>query len=78
MSSTGLPSMQGMSSTALVQLWSVMVRMVAYPHDLGSLVMKSTAMVPNGSECSGVIGYISGLFLCVIGFIDWQVTHLAT
>ena len=39
------------------QLWSVMVRMVLYPSNSGSFMMKSSVMVWNGSALvTGVIG----------------------
>ena len=44
-----ISSLQGIKTDALVQLWSVMVRRESYPWDLGSLVMKSSAIVSNGS-----------------------------
>ena len=53
-------SLQGMRIIALEQSWSVMVRIVSYPPDCGNFVMKSIAIVWNGSECSGVIGIIAG------------------
>ena len=46
---------------ALVQSVSVMVRMVSYPPDGGSFVMKSIAIVSNGKAFStGVIGDSGG------------------
>ena len=47
--STVISSLQGMNTDALVQSWSVMVRRESYPWDLGSLVMKSNAIISNGS-----------------------------
>ena len=44
-----ISSLQGINTDALVQLWSVTVRRESYPWDLGSLVMKSNAIVSNGS-----------------------------
>ena len=44
-----ISSLQGMKTEALVQSWSVMVRRESYPWDLGSLVIKSSAIVSNGS-----------------------------
>src|SRR5258708_802859 len=48
-SSADISSRQGMNTAALVQSWSVTVRMESLPFDSGSLVMKSRAMVSNGS-----------------------------
>ena len=42
-------SLQGMNMDALVQSWSVMVRMELHPFDSGSFVIKSKAMVLNGN-----------------------------
>ena len=42
-------SLQGINTDTLVQSWSVTVRRESYPWDLGSLVMKSNAIVSNGS-----------------------------
>ena len=44
-----ISSLQGMKTEALVQSWSVMVRRELYPWDLGSLVIKSSAIISNGS-----------------------------
>ena len=60
--------LQGIKITALVQLWSVIVMRESYPSDIGSLTMKSTAIVANGTApSSAVIGSIGGLFFRVIG-----------
>ena len=42
-------SLQGMKTEALVRSWSVIVRRESYPWDLGSLVIKSSAIVLNGN-----------------------------
>jgi len=56
-------SEQGMKRAALVQLWSVIVKMELYCCDLGSLVMKSTAIVSKGWALAfGKIG-MSGAFV---------------
>ena len=39
----------GIKTAALVQSWSTTVRIESLPADTGSLVMKSRAMVSNGS-----------------------------
>ena len=55
-----IDSLQGMRIIALEQSWSVMVRIMLYPPDWGNFVMKSIAIVWNGSECLGVMGIIAG------------------
>ena len=50
--SESMVSLQGRKIDALEQSVSVMVRMVSYPPDSGSLVMKSSAMVSNGHAFS--------------------------
>ena len=53
--------LHGRNINALEQSVSVMVRMVLYPPDSGSLVMKSSAMVSNGHAFSmGVMGNRGG------------------
>ena len=52
-SSTLISSRQGMKRDILVQSWSVIVRMELKPCDSGSFVIKSNAIVSNGSA-SGV------------------------
>ena len=53
--------LQGKKSAALVQSWSMIVRIVSYPPLFGSLVMKSKAIIPKGvCGCSGVIGFVGG------------------
>ena len=42
-------SQQGIKRDILVQLWSVIVRMESKPCDSGSFVIKSSAIVLNGS-----------------------------
>ena len=50
-------SLQGMKTDALLQSVSVMVRMVSNPPKVGSLVMKSMAIVSKGRTFStGVMG----------------------
>ena len=61
---------------ALEQSVSVMVRMVSYPPDGGSFVIKSSAIVSNGHAFSmgemGNSGGCAGLWLI---FDIWQVAH---
>src|ERR1700687_2091274 len=69
-------SLHGMKSIALVQSWSVTVRIESYPWDGGSFVMKSTAIVSKGMAsrvgkmgCSGAfVGRLLTSFL-------WQSAH---
>ncbi len=42
-------SLQGMKIAALLQSWSVIIRIESYPWDLGSLTMKSMAITSKGS-----------------------------
>src|SRR5579863_8262628 len=74
--SASIVSLQGTRMTAFVQSWSVMVIIVSLPSDIGSLTIKSTAMVWNGraSSCS-VIGFSGGLLRCVMGLLAWQIAH---
>ena len=46
--SESIASLQGMNIDALEQSVSVIMRMVLYPPDSGSFVMKSKAIVSNG------------------------------
>src|ERR1700687_629519 len=56
-SSAVIASLHGIKSVALVQSWSVTVRIESYPWDGGSFVMKSTAMVSKGiASCTGNMG----------------------
>ena len=61
---------------ALVQSVSVMVRMVSYPPDTGSFVMKSIAIVSKGRAFStGVIGDNGGWLGLVFALVIWHVAH---
>ena len=53
-------SWQGMKMAALLQSWSVIVRIVSYFPDFGSFTIKSMDTVWKGSVCSGVMGIIAG------------------
>jgi len=57
---------------ALEQSWSVMVRIVSYPNDKGSLVMKSRAMVSKGLMCRVVMGNKGGVGFVGLFFHDWH------
>jgi hypothetical protein len=41
-------SLQGKKKAAFEQSWSVIVRIVSYPFDMGSFVIKFIMMVPKG------------------------------
>ena len=59
--SESIVSLQGIKTDAFEQSVSVIVRMVLYPPDRGSLVIKSIATVSKGQAFSvGVIGNIGG------------------
>ena len=65
-----------MNMEALEQLWSVIVSIVSYVEDGGSLVMKSSAIVSKGFACGFVVIGKSGGFGFVGLFLrDWQVAH---
>src|SRR6266571_4736982 len=65
--STVIVSLQGMKIAALLQSWSVIVRIVSYPWDLGSLTIKSMAITSNGSaSVLVVIGTRRGFWWCVL------------
>ena len=69
-SSAEIDLLHGKNSAALVQSWSVIVRIVSYPPLLGSLVIKSRAIVPKGVDgCFGVIGFIGGFGWFVFGLV---------
>ncbi len=60
-------SLHGMKMDALLQLWSVIVRIVSYPCDLGSLTMKSMAITLKGlASVLVVIGTRCGFCRCVL------------
>ncbi|SRR6266702_3023286 len=66
-SSAVILSLQGMNTAAFVQSWSVMVRIESYPCDIGSLVMKSSAIVSNGIASSvGNMGDNDAFVGCVL------------
>jgi hypothetical protein len=55
---------------------SMIVRIVSYPPDNGSLVMKSIAMVSKGRAFSaGVMGNNGGQFGLVFTLVIWHVAH---
>ena len=66
-SSAVILSLQGMNMAAFVQLWSVMVSIESYPCEIGSLVMKSRAIVSNGIASGlGKMGDIDAFVGCVL------------
>src|SRR5580698_3549035 len=74
--SVSMVSLQGIRITALVQSWSVMVIRESYPSDMGSLTIKSTAIVSKGNAPSSVvIELIGGLFFWVMGLLALQIAH---
>jgi len=67
-----MASWQGIKMEALKQSWSVIVSIVSYPWDLGSLVMKSRVMVSKGLAWGAVVmgkGVVLDLWgcFCMIG-----------
>ena len=53
-----------------------MVRMVSYSLLRGKFMMKSRAIVSNGSVSGGVLmGYSGGFGCVVLLFVDWQIAH---
>ena len=64
-------SLHGMKNVALEHAWSVMVSIVSFPSLSGSFVIKSRAIVSNGSALgSVVIGYRGGFGWVVLGLVD--------
>src|ERR1700744_6256139 len=63
---------------ALLQSWSVIVRMVSYLPDFGSFVMKSIAIVWNGSPFTGAMGNIGGFKGWVLILLALQAAHPLT
>jgi len=49
-----------MKMAALLQLWSVIIKIVSYFPDFGNFMIKSIDTVWNSSVCSGVMGIIAG------------------
>src|SRR6266404_8662725 len=52
-------SWQGMKMAALLQSWSVIVKIVLYFPDFGNFMMKSMDTIWKGSVCSGMMGIIA-------------------
>ena len=74
--SKSMVSLQGRKIDAFKQSVSVIVRMVLYPPESGSLVIKSSAMVSNGRVFSmGEMGNKGGWEGLRLIFDIWQVAH---
>jgi hypothetical protein len=69
-------SLQAKNNAAFEQSWSVIVRIVSFSSLVGSFVMKSNAIVPNGVwGCSVDMGWCGGFGWFILGFVLWQVAH---
>ena len=74
-----ISSLQGMKIATFVQSWSVTVRTALYPCDMGSLVMKSSAMVSNGSTSGfGRMGTNGALVGQLFTLWRWHLAHPLT
>ena len=74
--SESMVSLHGRNIDALEQSVSVIVRMVSYPPDGGSFVMKSSAMVSNGRAFSmGEMGNKGGWEGLRLILDIWHVAH---
>jgi hypothetical protein len=74
--SESIVSEQGRNMDALEQSVLVMVRIVSYPPDSGSFVMKSKAIISNGYAFSaGEMGKSGGWAGFRLVFDIWQVAH---
>src|SRR6266581_7397377 len=75
-SSAVILSLQGMNIVALVQSWSVMVSIESYPCEIGSLVMKSRAIVSNGIALGlGNMGDMGAFVGCILILFLWHSAH---
>ena len=71
-----MSSLQGNKITTFVQSWSVTVSMESYPLEIGSLTIKSIAIVKN--DCAhklGKIGCRGGWFGWVFALLSWHLPH---
>ena len=76
MPSASIVSLHGIKMAAFVQSWSVTVRIVSYPLDVGSLMIKSKAMVWNGNALGiGNMGCTAGHVGWVFTLFIWQGAH---
>ncbi len=61
MPDASIVSLQGMKIEAFEQSWSVMVRILSYPCERGSLMIRSIVMISNGKAvCVVVMGEMGG------------------
>ena len=75
-SAESMSFLQGRNIAALVQSWSVMVRIESYPFGGGKSVMRSHAMVSKGCAfgfvimgCIGILGFV------VFDLVSWHFGH---
>ena len=74
--SESMVSLQGRKIAALVQLWSVIIKIVSCPLDSGSFTMKSIAMVWKGRVSgSAVIRFRGGWFGFGFVLVIWHVAQ---
>ena len=72
-------SLQGVTISIFVQLWSVMVRIESNPSDSGSFTIKSMVMVWNGSaSVSSVMGDKGAFHGWVFTLFLWHLAHPLT
>jgi hypothetical protein len=68
--------LQGRNIAALVQSWSVIVRIESCPFERGRSVIRSHAMVSNGCALGlTVIGYVGILGFVVFDLVSWHLGH---
>jgi len=71
-----IASLQGMKIDAFEQSWSVIVRMVLFPKDSGSFVMKSSVIVWKGKALgTGLIRYTGGFDGFVFTLFIWHIAQ---
>jgi hypothetical protein len=79
MPSESMPFLHGRNIAALVQSWSVIVRIESYPFDGGRSTMRSHAMVLNSCVLGlMVIGYVGILGFVVLDLVSWHFGHPLT
>ena len=79
MPSESMSFLQGRNIAALVQSWSVMVRIESYPFEMGRSTMRSHAMVSKGCAFGlMVIGYVGILGFVVLDLVSWHLGHPLT
>jgi hypothetical protein len=79
MPSESMSFLQGWNFAALVQLWSIMVRIKLYPFEGGRSTIRSHVMVSKGCAFGlMVIGYIGILGFVVFDFVSWHFGHPLT